>query len=87
MNAPVTFQPGTAGMMPRRILRFPPRGPFAVRVSQVDGAWLVVCRSHGWLFGSRRDALIEAAKIAAGFAVAVEVVKAITRENSQSFPP
>jgi hypothetical protein len=78
MNAPVTFQPGTAGMMP---------GPFAVRVSQVDGAWLVVCRSHGWLFGSRRDALIEAAKIAAGFAVAVEVVKAITRENSQSFPP
>jgi hypothetical protein len=31
--------------------------------------------------------LIEAAKIAAGFAVAVEVVKAITRENSQSFPP
>jgi hypothetical protein len=58
-----------------RIIRFPPRGPFVVRVAHTDGAWLVTCREHGWLFGSRQEALADAAKIAAGFGVAVEVVK------------
>jgi hypothetical protein len=61
--------------MTARILQFPPRGPFAVRVQHDGcGAWVVVCRSNGWLFGSRREALIDAAEIAAGFGVAVEVV-------------
>jgi hypothetical protein len=59
------------------LLRFPMRGPFAVRVlPDGDGAWLVVCRSHGWLHGSRRDALIDASEIATGFGVAIEVVRA-----------
>ena len=58
--------------MTARILQFPPRGPFTVRVErQHEGAWLVVCRQHGWLFGSRREALADATEIAAGFGVAV----------------
>jgi hypothetical protein len=63
--------------MTARILRFPPRGPFAVRVErQHEAAWLVICRDHGWLFGSRHEALADATEIAAGFGVAVEVVRA-----------
>jgi hypothetical protein len=62
--------------MTARILRFPARGPFAIRVQQEDGgAWFVICRHHGWLFGSLREALADASEIAAGFGVAVEVVK------------
>jgi hypothetical protein len=38
-----------------KILPFPPRGPFAVRVEQEHPAYLVVYRSHGWLFGIARD--------------------------------
>jgi hypothetical protein len=63
--------------MTARVLRFPLRGPFAVRVLPDDGgAWFVICRQHGWLFGSRHEALVDAAEIAAGFGVAVEVVGA-----------
>ena len=62
--------------MTARILQFPPRGPFAVRVQHDGGgAWLVISRQHGWLFGSRREALADASEIAAGFGVAVEVVR------------
>jgi hypothetical protein len=63
--------------MTARILQFPPRGPFAVCIQHDSGGgWLVICRQHGWLFGSRRDALADAAEIAAGFGVAIEVVRA-----------
>jgi hypothetical protein len=61
----------TDPVRPRNILRFPQRGPFAVHVVHVSGEWLVVCRQHGWVFGSRQDALADAAVIAAGFAVEV----------------
>ena len=63
--------------MTSRILQFPPRGPFTVRVlHEGGGAWLVICRQHGWLFGSLREALADAAEIAAGFGVAIEVARA-----------
>ena len=63
--------------MTARILQFPPRGPFSVRVQHDDcGAWLVVCRRHGWVFGSQHEALADAAEVARGFGVAVEVVRA-----------
>ena len=39
--------------MTAHILQFP---PFVVRLSEVDEAWLVICREHGWLHGSRADA-------------------------------
>jgi hypothetical protein len=61
--------------MTARLLQFPPRGPFCVRVEREEAAWIVVCRQHGWLFGSRREALADAYEIAAGFGVAVEIVR------------
>jgi hypothetical protein len=55
------------------VLTFPARGPFAVDIERErDGeAWLVRCRSHGWLHGSSDDALKDARAIAHGFNVAV----------------
>jgi hypothetical protein len=58
---------------PPRIIPFPPRGPFAVRVEREQAAWLVVCRDHGWLHTSYRAAIAEAHAIARGFGVAVKV--------------
>jgi hypothetical protein len=57
--------------MSAKILQFPPRGPFTVKILREERAWLVVCRSHGWLFGSRDDARISARELARGFGVAV----------------
>jgi hypothetical protein len=59
--------------MTARILKFPERGPFNVRVEREDAGWLVICREHGWLHGSRREALAVANTIASGFGVAVVV--------------
>jgi hypothetical protein len=59
-------------MMPG-IIHFLQRGPFAVRIEREAEAWLVICRSHAWLFGSRHAAMTEANGIARGFGVAVEV--------------
>lgn len=54
-----------------RILKFPPRGPFVVRVEPEDsGAWLVICRAHGWAFGDRHQANEQAIAIASTFGVA-----------------
>ena len=55
------------------IIKFPERGPFAVRIEREDSAWLVICRDHGWLHGSRLEALAVASTIARGFGVTVEV--------------
>jgi hypothetical protein len=54
------------------ILKFPPRGPFAVRVEPEGdgGGWVVIARSHGWLCGDRGAALRDAREIADGFGVA-----------------
>jgi hypothetical protein len=73
--------------MTARILQFPSRGPFAVSVlHDRDGAWLVVCRERGWLFGSQREALADASEIAAGFGVAVDIVPPtyVSSERPQS---
>jgi hypothetical protein len=55
------------------IIHFPQRGPFTVRIEREDSAWLVICRSHAWLFGSRHEALADAEWIASGLGVAVVV--------------
>jgi len=47
------------------------RGRFSVRIKREGQAWLVVCRGHGWLHGSLRDALADAGEIALGFGVAI----------------
>ena len=41
--------------------------------SSARTAWLVICRDHGWLHGSRLEALAVASTIARGFGVTVEV--------------
>jgi hypothetical protein len=55
------------------ILRFPNRGPFAVRVEhEVDGdGWMVIACDHAWLHGGRNGAILDADQIAAGFGVSV----------------
>jgi hypothetical protein len=53
------------------ILKFPERGPFAVHVAREDHAF-VLCRAHGWLFGSRSAAMSEATAIARAFGVAIK---------------
>jgi len=57
--------------MTARILQFPPIGPFTVHVEREGVAWLVICRDHGWLHGSRLEALAVANTIARGYGVAV----------------
>ena len=57
--------------MSARIIPFPQRGPFAVRVVREGAAWLVTCRSHGWLHGSHHEAVTDAETIARGFGVVV----------------
>jgi hypothetical protein len=59
--------------MTARIIRFPERGPFAVRIEREDSAWLVVARDHAWLHGSHHEALVDAERIARWFGVAVVV--------------
>jgi hypothetical protein len=66
--------------MTARILKFLERGPFNVRVEREDAAWLVICRDHGWLHGSRDTALVDAEQIARGFGVAVVVNAPTQRE-------
>src|SRR5690348_8530655 len=48
--------------------------PFNVEVLRESlGGWLVICRDHGWLHGSRREALADAREIAAGWDVGIVV--------------
>jgi hypothetical protein len=42
-----------------------------VRLAEEDEAWLVICREHGWLYGSRVEASADAMLIARGFDVPV----------------
>ena len=62
--------------MTARIIPFPSRDPFSVRIAREGTAWLVLYRGHGWLFGSRREAIAEATAIARGFSVAVSEARA-----------
>jgi hypothetical protein len=61
----------TGASMSARIIEFPPRRSFSVRIMREAEAWLVVCREHGWLHGSRADALADANEIAEGFGLAI----------------
>jgi hypothetical protein len=43
------------------IVRLPPRRRSAIFVcADRDGAWLTLAGAHGWIFGSRADAIAEA---------------------------
>jgi hypothetical protein len=47
--------------MTATIIRFPPRHAAVVWLLQAhQGGWLVLARGHGWLHGSRLDALADA---------------------------
>ncbi len=63
--------------MSARILPFPARGPFAVRIERQRDmpGWLVVARWHAWLHSARQDAELEAAELARGFGVAVHATE------------
>jgi hypothetical protein len=55
--------------MAATILQFP---PFTVRiVREDDDAWLVVARGHGWLHGSQREAVAEAAWLSRNYGVPI----------------
>lgn len=60
--------------MAARIIHFPPRAPFSVYVGREGAAWLVICRDHGWLHGSWRDAIADAVEIARGLGAPVKLV-------------
>jgi hypothetical protein len=55
------------------VIAFPPRGPFRVVITREDNAWLVVARSHGWLFGDAPAAFREARALAHAWGVSIEV--------------
>jgi hypothetical protein len=46
------------------VIRYPLRRSFAIWLLREAGAWLVVSGDHGWLFGSRREAISEARRLA-----------------------
>ena len=58
------------------ILEFPARRYSVIRVEREGPAWLVIVREHGWLHGSRQDALAEAGELAAIHAMPIREVRA-----------
>ena len=47
--------------MTARVLRFPARVAAAIFISEAaERGWLVLARGHGWLHGSRAEALADA---------------------------
>ena len=57
------------------IIEFPAIGPFCVRVEREreGGAWLVLCKSNGWLHGNLQQAIADAKEVAQGFGYMVRV--------------
>jgi hypothetical protein len=54
--------------MTSAVVRFPARRIAAVWLLQAsEGGWLVLARGHGWLHGSRSDALANARWLARNF--------------------
>lgn len=41
--------------MTAQVFPFPPRGPFTVYVVDDEDGWLVLCRSHGWVYSDQRE--------------------------------
>jgi hypothetical protein len=60
--------------MSATILKFPPRGPFDIRVEREigDDGWVVIARSHGWLHGDFHAALSDARGVAGGWGTVVK---------------
>ena len=65
------------------VIAFPQRSPLVVRVEREGPAWLVTCRSHGWLHGSHHEAVTDAKAIARGFGVVVNHYQQFN-ENSRT---
>lgn len=61
--------------MTAQIIPFPKRRRLFVVTIQhgEDGCWLVVCKSHGWIFSNFREAYQDAKNIANTFGVSVQV--------------
>lgn len=58
-----------------KVVRLPPRRRSAIFVcADRDGAWLTLAGEHGWLFGSRADAIIEAQWLSENFGVPVREI-------------
>jgi hypothetical protein len=60
--------------MTARIIPFRPRAPFDVVLQREGPAWLVTVRGHGWLHGSRTDALHDARWLSKKFGVPIKEV-------------
>jgi hypothetical protein len=61
MSAPAVITPCVLIFWhPGRVVRFPPRSSAAIWVVREDQAWLVIAGAHGWLAGSREQAIEEA---------------------------
>jgi hypothetical protein len=62
-------------MTAAEIIRFPLRRTAAIFVVCADdGGWLALVGSHGWLFGSRREARAEAKWLSRNLALPVREV-------------
>jgi hypothetical protein len=59
--------------MSATVVQFPRRRQLAIVLQREEpwGAWLVLRGHHGWLFGSRLEALVEARELAEQDAVSV----------------
>jgi hypothetical protein len=62
--------------MTAQVLRFPSCAPFEVVLQREDQAWLVTVRNgrHGWLHGSRADALHDARWLARNYGTRIKEV-------------
>jgi hypothetical protein len=58
-----------------QVVRLAPRRFFAILICpDRDGGWLALAGAHGWLFGSRADALAEARWLSSNFGLPVREV-------------
>jgi hypothetical protein len=75
--------------MTAAIFPFPQRRQFAIRVMREEPAWepawLVVRRSHGWLFADRREALAEAHQLAEQDGVGIVTNHSERRNRSMKY--
>jgi hypothetical protein len=53
------------------VYRFPPRRSAAIRIVGDGAAWLVLAREHGWLHGSRAEAIADAQWLALNLGIPV----------------
>jgi hypothetical protein len=61
------------GGMSAYIIQFPQRRQLSIRIEREEPAWLVIRGEHGWLFGCRREAVLEARELARQDGVGIAV--------------